>query len=191
MHILKQFIWRNQLEEYDETPNYTYFERQYAQIFSINVYFSTNNIMCMHLNKRYNPHLNRVAIRSTNRTAHVEFHYVQNLWMSLNLLKTYFNSCFPKEQGFRLVSAASSTKSSNNTILEFLLFLEHDGCRASKNDTVIFTGRMGGDLEFTCLRDYIRFLLLHQPSYKIRAPHVHHPWKLKQGHPGRLMQRRR
>ena len=48
MHILKQFIWKNQLEECDKTPNYTYF--QYGQIFSRDVHVSTNNILvCMHL----------------------------------------------------------------------------------------------------------------------------------------------
>ena len=44
MHFVQQIIWRKTLEEYDEDPNC---EKQYDQIFPLNVYFFTYDMVCM------------------------------------------------------------------------------------------------------------------------------------------------
>ena len=46
MHIAKHFL-RKKLEEHDESPKYTCFEKKYGQNIPLYVYFFTNNIMCM------------------------------------------------------------------------------------------------------------------------------------------------
>ena len=37
MCIAKQFNWRKKLEEYNKSPNYTYFEKKYDQISTLDV----------------------------------------------------------------------------------------------------------------------------------------------------------
>ena len=50
MHIVKQVILRKKLEEYDGIPNNNHSEKQYGQIFPLDVYFFvTNNTVCMEL----------------------------------------------------------------------------------------------------------------------------------------------
>ena len=49
MHIAQQIIWREKLQEYDKIPNYAYFEEQYDEVFHLDVYFVTNDIVCMQL----------------------------------------------------------------------------------------------------------------------------------------------
>ena len=39
MHIPQQIIWRKKLEEYNKILIYTYFEKQYDQMFPLDVYF--------------------------------------------------------------------------------------------------------------------------------------------------------
>lgn len=39
LHIVKQIIWRKELEEYDDVADYTYFEKKYGQVLSLDVYF--------------------------------------------------------------------------------------------------------------------------------------------------------
>ena len=47
IHIVRQIIWRKKLEEYDEIHIFTYFETQFGQIVSLDVYLFSNNIVCM------------------------------------------------------------------------------------------------------------------------------------------------
>ena len=51
MDIAQQIIWIKKLEEYDENPSYTYYEKHYDRIFPLDVYFYTNEIMCMQLTR--------------------------------------------------------------------------------------------------------------------------------------------
>jgi predicted GNAT superfamily acetyltransferase len=46
--MAQQIIWRNKLEEHAKNPNFTYFGKQYEQIFLIDVIF-TNDVVYMHL----------------------------------------------------------------------------------------------------------------------------------------------
>ena len=49
MHVAKQIIWWKKLEEYDENPTCTHFEKQYGQLIPLDVCSSTSNIVCMQL----------------------------------------------------------------------------------------------------------------------------------------------
>ena len=64
-------------------------------MFSLDVYLFTNNTMCMQLKRATNkrsPHLELVVVISiigiVDGTAHRKFHHVQNLWISLDVLRT-------------------------------------------------------------------------------------------------------
>ena len=47
MHIAQPIIWRKNLEECDESLNYTDFENKYYGIFPMYVYCFMNDTMCM------------------------------------------------------------------------------------------------------------------------------------------------
>ena len=51
MHIVNKSYGKKKLKDYDENPNYTYFEKRYGRKISLGVYFPTNNTMCMQLTR--------------------------------------------------------------------------------------------------------------------------------------------
>ena len=51
MHIAQQIIWRKKLEECEKIPIYTYFEKQYDEIFPLDIIFFRNDAMCTQLTR--------------------------------------------------------------------------------------------------------------------------------------------
>lgn len=77
----KTNYWGKNLEECNEIPSQTYFEKQYGQIFPLFVYFFTNNTMCMQLTCAITSdvvHIKLIVIISikgyANRSEHIKFH---------------------------------------------------------------------------------------------------------------------
>ena len=63
VHIVKEIIWKKRLEELDEDPNYTYFEKQYGQIFPRNVcFYHSAHALKVCDNKRCTLHLGLVVV---------------------------------------------------------------------------------------------------------------------------------